>query len=423
MQDRQALHPLNNRANNHALAQPADHPSPPSVRLHYLDALRVLAVLAVFLFHASKPFTVGGDWRIMNAQTSLVASAFFGALLAPWGMPFFLLLAGAGTWFALQRRSARQFANERFSRLLIPFVIGSLLFTPIQTFLEWRFATQADTFAGSFLDFALERWGGWNPLIFGWIGYHLWFLGFLLTISLIALPLLKWSKGPSGQEFVSQLAKLCERRGGILLFALPLLLIQLILRPFFPESYNWQDFFYYLLFFLLGYLFYSDERFVRAIRRDWWLALVVGIVTLLGILTTLAMGDADTLIDTPDAPGFYIFWVFAVIDAWCWSLVMLSIGMRYLDVSNKWLQYGQEAIVPFYVVHEPIIFAIAFYAVQWETSILPKMLAVILGSFVVTSAIYILLVRQVAPLRAAFGMKAAAHTSTVPREEAAPASR
>jgi glucan biosynthesis protein C len=391
--------------------------SRPAVRLHYLDTLRVLAVFMVFLFHAAKPFTQGEAWRIMNAQTSLVASAIFGALLAPWGMPFFFLLAGAGTWFALQRRSARQFARERFRRLLIPFVIGSLLLTPVQSYLEWKFATQADAFAGSYLEFILDRWDGWNPLIFGWMGYHLWFLGFLFTFALIALPLLQWLKGASGQGIVARLAQLCERRGGILLFALPLLLIQLSLRPLFPKAYNWQDFFYYLLFFLLGYLFYADPRFLRAVRRDWWLALIVGIVTLLGILSTLALGEAETLMDTPSAPGFYLFWVFAVIDAWCWSLFMLSVGMRYLDFSTKWLQVGQEAIVPFYVFHQPVIMAIAFYAVGWETGILPKMLAVMLGAFVVTSAIYVLLVRRVAPLREAFGMKAAVQPPAAsPRE-------
>jgi glucan biosynthesis protein C len=291
------------------------------------------------------------------------------------------------------------------------------LLTPVQSYLEWKFATQADAFAGSYLEFILDRWDGWNPLIFGLMGYHLWFLGFLFTFALIALPLLQWLKGASGQGIVARLAQLCERRGGILLFALPLLLIQLSLRPLFPKAYNWQDFFYYLLFFLLGYLFYADPRFLRAVRRDWWLALIVGIVTLLGILSTLALGEAETLMDTPSAPGFYLFWVFAVIDAWCWSLFMLSVGMRYLDFSTKWLQVGQEAIVPFYVFHQPVIMAIAFYAVGWETGILPKMLAVMLGAFVVTSAIYVLLVRRVAPLREAFGMKAAVQPPAAsPRE-------
>ena len=151
--------------------------------------------------------------------------------------------------------------------------------------------------------------------------------------------------------------------------------------------------------------------------------MAVGIVTLLGILTTLALGDTETLMDTPSAQGFYLFWVFAVIDAWCWSLFMLSVGMRYLDFTNKWLRYGQDAIVPFYVFHQPVIMAIAFYAVQWETGILPKMLAVMLGSFVVTSGIYVLLVRRVAPLRAAFGMKAAIRPPAAPPQEATSASQ
>ncbi len=35
----------------------------------------------------------------------------------PWGMPFFFLIAGTGTWFALRRRKAGQYAKERFNRL------------------------------------------------------------------------------------------------------------------------------------------------------------------------------------------------------------------------------------------------------------------------------------------------------------------
>jgi hypothetical protein len=67
--------------------------------------------------------------------------------------------------------------------------------------------------------------------------------------------------------------------------------------------------------------------------------------------------------------------------------------------------------------------AIAFYAVQWETGILPKMLAVMLGSFVVTSGIYVLLVRRVTPLRDAFGMKAAVQPPAAPLKESTPASQ
>jgi peptidoglycan/LPS O-acetylase OafA/YrhL len=37
------------------------------VRLHYLDWLRVLAILMVFLFHAVHPFDFG-EWHVKNVE-------------------------------------------------------------------------------------------------------------------------------------------------------------------------------------------------------------------------------------------------------------------------------------------------------------------------------------------------------------------
>jgi len=321
-------------------------------------------------------------------------------------MPFFFLLAGAGTWFALQRRTARQFAGERFRRLFIPFLVGCALFTPFQAYVEWMFRLHLGTYDGSYLQFFfVERFTSWNPTLFGWLGYHLWFLGYLFVDSLLLLPVYEWLKGEAGRRVVSWLARLCEHRGGILVFILPLLLFQLGLRPFFPDERNWADFFYYLVFLLAGYLLYADERFLRSVRRDRWLVLAVGIAALLGLVAMFAMGEAETLFSNPSNLGFFLFWACAVVDAWCWSVTMLYVGMRFLDFSNKWTRYGQEAILPFYVLHQPVIFAIAFYVVQWEAGVTVKMLAVTLGSFVVAAAGYELLIRRVAPLRALFGMK------------------
>jgi len=284
--------------------------------------------------------------------------------------------------------------------------VGCALLTPLQTYIAWLFRLRVGTYEGSYLQFFfVERFNGWNPTIFDWLGFHLWFLGYLFVDSLLLLPLFKWLKGEAGQRVVSWLAGLCEHRGGVLVFILPLLLIQLGLRPFFPDERNWADFFYYLAFLLAGYLFYADERFLRAVRRDRWLVLAVGIAALLGLMATVALGEAETLFSTPSNPGFYVFWACAVVDSWCWLIVMLYVGMRFLDFSNKWTRYGQEAILPFYVLHQPVIFVIAFYVVQWEAGVTVKMLTVILASFVVTAALYELLVRRVAPLRALFGMK------------------
>jgi len=386
--------------------QQAPHPSAGAseapARLHYLDTLRVLAVATVFVFHAFRPFNVT-DWLVMNDRTSPVAIAFE-ALVGPWGMPFFFLLSGAGTWFALRRRTPRQYVVERVNRLLVPYLLGCLLLTPIQGYFDWRFSSALEERPLTFLQFMLDRWGGLNPTVFDRLGYHLWFLAFLFCVSLVALPVFLWLRRAPGQRWVARLAELCQHRGGIFVFLLPLLIIQMGLRPFAPQSYGWSDFVYYLVFFIIGALFVCDERFARAVRRDWWLALIAGIAAFLGLGVLVALGVGEIWFADPSLPGFYLWWAVAVLDTWPWIVVMWFVGMRYLDISNRWVRYGQEAIVPFYVFHQPVIVVISFFVVQWQAGVTLKMLVILLGSLAVTLAI-VELVRRLAPLRALLGMK------------------
>jgi hypothetical protein len=104
----------------------------------------------------------------------------------------------------------------------------------------------------------------------------------------------------------------------------------------------------------------------------------------------------------------FVLWSAVTVNSWSWTTFMLFIGMRYLDFSNKWLQYGQEAVLPFFLLHQPVIIAIAFYVVQWQAGIPVKLLTVVLGSFVATLAIYELVIGRIGPLRMLFGMKAVA---------------
>ena len=96
-------------------------------RLHYLDWLRVLATLGVFLFHTILPFDDSIDWMIDNAERSMVVTAIR-LFISQWGMPLFFVLAGAGSCFALRRRTGRQFVSERFRRLVVPFIASTILF-------------------------------------------------------------------------------------------------------------------------------------------------------------------------------------------------------------------------------------------------------------------------------------------------------
>jgi peptidoglycan/LPS O-acetylase OafA/YrhL len=390
------------------VAETADRANQKSVRLHYLDWLRVLAILGVFIFHAVHPFDAT-DWHIKNGDQSLIVTLVFVIFLYPWGMPLFFLLSGAGSWFALRRRTWRQFVKERTMRLFIPFLIGSVLFLPLQAYLEWSHKTQIGVFDGPFLEFVINRGVGYqpgfSPMIFGWLGYHLWFLGFLFAYALISLPILLWLKCDGGQRFVGWLAKICERRSGLLFFTLPLILVQIILRPLFLAEHDWADFIFTLVFFVSGYILYMDERFLKAIRRDWPIMLAIGIISTLFFFVIGAMGVAMDWAVAIGTPEFFLLWIVFSVNSWCWTLFIINICMRSLDFTNRWLQYGQEMIMPFFLVHQPVIISIAFFVVQWDVNLWVKLLVVVLGSFVISLCVVELLVKRFNPARALFGMK------------------
>jgi peptidoglycan/LPS O-acetylase OafA/YrhL len=373
------------------------------VRLHYLDWLRVLAILGVFFFHTMRPFDAF-PWEIKNAEQSDLATLFI-VFFAPWGMPLFFFLSGAGSWFALRRRTGRQYAVERVQRLLMPFIVGCLLLSPIQLYFQWLHQTQTGAFVGTLWEFLISREIPIGPAVFGWAGYHLWFLGFLFAYSLIALPLFMWFKRDAGQRTIDWLARLGQRRGGLLLFAIPLTIIQLVLRPYFSAYQDWADFVHMLVYFVYGYILYTDERFAPAVRRDWPLMLAGGLLCTLLIFAGGGIGLVYEWMDSPDTPGFYLYWSVWSIKGWCWTLFMLYIGMRYLDFTNKWLVYGRETIVPFYLLHHPVIIGIAFFVVQWDAGITIKFLVVVVGSLLVTLGLIELVVKRIPLLRRLFGMK------------------
>jgi len=395
---------MNDRQESQVVASP-----PASKRLYYLDWLRVLAILMVFLFHAVHPFDYG-DWQVKNVEQSEIITIIL-TLLGIWGMPFFFLVSGAASWFALLRRSPNQYIRERFYRLLLPFIVGTILFSPLELYIEWANRVQRGVTSLTFQQYVvstlpantLSSW--FTPRWFGY-GFHLWFLGFLFCFALITLPLFLWLKQPTGQRFLEWMARLSEKHGTLLLFAIPLGLFNILLLPFFPAEHDWADFVYLMGFFALGFILYADERFQHAIRRDRWILFGAATLVVVGLLVMYLAGiPVVEYSETPGTASYLLLQFLGGVIAVGYCLTMLYVGMRFLDFSNQWLRYGQEAILPFFVLHQPVIIVIAFFVVQWSVSIWVKLPVVVVSSFLVTIGLYELVVKRIRPLRVAFGMK------------------
>ena len=71
-------------------------------------------------------------------------------------------------------------------------------------------------------------------------------------------------------------------------------------------------------------------------------------------------------------------------------------------------------MLPFYILHLPVIVIVAFFLLTWNIPVLAKFLLIALISFVLIIGLYQGVIRRVPLLRFLFGMKAISSTSRTP---------
>ncbi|MGG6267778.1 acyltransferase family protein [Leptolyngbya sp. AN03gr2] len=369
-------------------------------RRYDFDWLRVLAVLLLIYFHAAAVFYRGelGEFYIQNAQPSQLMNALI-LFIHQWHMPLFFLISGAGTWFALLHRSSQQYVQERGQRLFIPFVFGTLFLVPPQVYLRLLNQSATDR---AYWQFYPQFFNGVRPYgNFEWA--HLWFLIYLFTFSILALPLLIVLRDA---PLRSTLANWIEKPGVILLMALPLALIEGSLRPHwfgFQNLYDdWANVCLYLLYFIYGYLICSDARFGSAIDKH------LGIATTLAIVcmsVLLSLWQTDLIPDRAYSVNYVLYQCFRGCNSWFWVLMLLGLGRKFLNVNSRLLSYTNEAAYPVYLLHQTVLVSIAFYVVRWNAAVMTKFWTISTATVVVTIALYELFIRRFNLVRFLFGLK------------------
>ena len=115
-----------------------------SNRRYELDWLRVLAILVVFLYHSTRFFNLG-DWHVKNVNT-YVWVEFWNIFATRWMMPLFFIISGASLFYAIGKSAQwRKFYVDKFLRLMIPLIIGSVTTPPCKfTWREHRMANSLD---------------------------------------------------------------------------------------------------------------------------------------------------------------------------------------------------------------------------------------------------------------------------------------
>ncbi|TWI97180.1 acyltransferase-like protein [Mucilaginibacter frigoritolerans] len=364
-------------------------------RQYYLDWIRVITILLVFLFHCARFFDYD-DWHIKNSVLSATTNTatFF---LAEWIMPIFFFISGAGTWYALQSKTAAKFITDRVKRILVPLVFGIFILSPHQVYLERLTHHQ---FGGSFIDFLPHYFSGWYGLggNFAWMGLHLWYLLLLFVFSLLALPLFLLIKKYS-LKYINANPSLFYLVGLIILLALPgcLLPVDGLVGGRMWGGWSMVE---HLVLFISGFYAFSMPR-IRAL----WLTYRYGYLTAALILTSINMYLFLHHIMFEFGSAYYLLKILLrAAVCYSWMFTILGFSQYRLNFTNNKLKYCNEAVLPFYILHQPVIILIGYFIVQWNLPVGVKYVLIGLSSFSVVILCYHFLIKNNSFLRFIFGL-------------------
>lgn len=371
-------------------------------RRYDLDWLRVLAFGGVFLYHCARFFN-SNDWEMKNATTSPLVDVVTG-IFELWGMPLLFAVSGASIFFALRPGGAVRFLSERMRRLLAPLVFGILVLGPPQVYLARL--THGD-FEGSFFQFLPLYFDG-NPFNgnFAWTGVHLWYLEYLLLFTLALAPLFVWLKRPSGLRVLAGISRFSVRPGAIFLWVLPFVALLSLMDPLGllgPSATEAAARLMYLPFPLLGYLIYADGSIQQAIIRQRRAALALALALTPAMpLITVGIEEWGWVLGIA---GYMLVMTLGGLIIWTYLLAFFGYAMRYLTANRPLLAYANQAVLPFYVLHQPVILLIGYFVIPLALPIAVKYLIIAPPAFGITLGLYEYGVRRVNLLRFFFGLK------------------
>jgi glucans biosynthesis protein C len=377
-------------------------------RIYYIDWLRIIAIITVFFFHSSRFFDPL-YWHVKNPQQSGSVLIFLG-FVNLWIMPLFFFLSGASSIFGV-KKPFKSYLNGKFTRLIIPYIIGVLLIIPPQKYVE---ALSNHTFTGGYIDFLRTYFSGgiinykigFSPLWIGALSYHLWFLGHLAVISLLLFPLMRLISN-KGEATLNRLQKVTSFQGGALLMFIPVAIARVVLKRHFPDYTGWCDLTVFSLYFLWGFIYTINDGLKKSLLKSQYPGLITGSVLFVLYIASYQVKDTTygQLFQNFKVYGYYVFQETAgSLVTWSWIVFFLATGMRYFNSDSKYRQPLNEAVMPFYILHQTVLLLIGYIVVQWNWNNWGKFGFIAASSGFLICIIYMLVIKPYNPVRYMFGM-------------------
>lgn len=373
-----------------------------STRRHDIDALRALAFALLILYHWCMLYVGGEDWGWHLKSTHLAEWLQLPMLAVNrWRMDLIFLVSGLSVHFLLRDTRIGRFLALRSWRLLLPLTFGMWVVVPIQPYAE---GVANGLVEPGFLDFLVRYYGhttwpegafaGWEH---GFTWNHLWYLAYLWTYTVVFALLL-----PALRRLPNPLANL---RGTWLLVlpAIPLAVATVLLQPHFDDTgdlvNDWYRHAIYFTVFLYGWWLGTHEgvwaELVRLRRRAF-----AGAIALFAAYMACVLVLPEEVGDTLQA----FIWLLRNLYIWWMLCAILGFSRAYLDRPFRWLPWANEAVYPWYVLHQSLIVAIAFVLLPLRLGPVLEPVLVLAGT-IAGCALLHAVIRRSHLLRPLFGLK------------------
>lgn len=173
--------------------------------------------------------------------------------------------------------------------------------------------------------------------------------------------------------------------------------VNIFLRPLFPVTHalvnDWFTFCNYLWLFLCGYFF------ARCMQDSWpmfrrmkYSMLVSGVILF-------------TCWYLPVTDYYPVRALIRSLNMWCWIFAWTGLAISFFYQPRKWVSDANEAVYPFYILHQTILIAIGYYIRDPDWPVLTKFFIMAAGTFIGCWILYEGLIRRVNVLRVLFGMQ------------------
>lgn len=368
----------------------------PAARRVELDWLRVLALGMLMIFHSIMGYS-SWPWHVNDSHDSALLNGILDFMLR-WRVSLVFIVSGSALMLALDRRKPKAILRERCARLLVPLIFGMIVIVPPQIYLD---RLQHGKFHGSFIDYLPHAFTGIYPQ--GNLTWnHLWFLPYVLTLTLVGMPFFLWARSPSVRYRMERAMRAVADGHLYWLLVFPLALAQLMMlgqgnddHTFIGDGHGWIEF---GSLFALGGAIARWPIVLASIQRERYVALIVGIVAYSALRKEWPKDPTSLL-------GVIGWCNISAINVLAWVLAFVGFLTRLFTQPSPALTYLTEAAMPVYVLHQTLIIWVVYHMHAVNLPVAAKILITFSFAVLMALGLYELAIRRSKWMRIMFGVK------------------